>query len=81
MTQGKIERYHRSMKSILLLDHYYSPDDLKAQIAAFVEHYNNRRYHGRAAQIIERRKRIKRETIKKRRTAYWKAVAMPECVP
>jgi len=93
MTQGKIERYHRSMKSILLLDHYYSPDDLRAQIAAFVEHYNNQRYHesldnvtpsdmyhGRAAQIIERRKRIKRETIKKRRTAYWKAVAMPECV-
>jgi len=45
MTQGKIERYHRSMKNILLLDNYYCPDDLKAQIEAFVEYYNHQRYH------------------------------------
>ena len=25
-TQGKIERYHRSMKSIVKLDNYYSPE-------------------------------------------------------
>jgi RNA-directed DNA polymerase len=29
MTQGKIERYHRTMKNILLLDNYYCPDDLQ----------------------------------------------------
>ena len=43
--QGKIERYHRSMKNVLLLDNYYSPDDLKAEIEAFVEYYKYQRYH------------------------------------
>ncbi len=93
MTQGKIERYHRSMKSILLLDNYYSPGDLEAQIASFVEYYNNERYHeslenvtpadvylGRSARILERRKRIKRETIKRRRNAYWRTVANQKSV-
>jgi len=89
MTQGKIERYHRSMKNVLLLDNYYSPDDLKAEIAQFVDHYNYRRYHesldnvtpadaytGRAAAILEQRERTKRETISRRRAEYRKAIAM-----
>jgi len=93
MTQGKIERYHRSMKNIVLLDNYYCPQDLTAQIAAFVEHYNHRRYHesldnvtpadvyhGRAAHILEQRERIKEETIKQRRRAYRKAIAMRQSV-
>jgi len=45
MTQGKIERYHRSMKNILLLENYYSPSELEHQIGLFVDHYNNHRYH------------------------------------
>ena len=28
-TQGKIERYHRSMKNVIKLEHYYSPDELR----------------------------------------------------
>ena len=32
MTQGKIERYHRSMKNVLLLENYYSPPELEHQI-------------------------------------------------
>ncbi|RKX80657.1 MAG: hypothetical protein DRP60_02640, partial [Spirochaetes bacterium] len=44
-TQGKIERYHRSMKNILLLDNYYLPQELEARIAEWVDYYNNRRYH------------------------------------
>jgi transposase InsO family protein len=32
MTQGKIERYHRSMKNILLLENYYSPSDSARRI-------------------------------------------------
>jgi len=88
MTQGKIERYHRSMKNILLLDNYYSPEELKAPIAEFVEYYNHRRYHeslanvtpadvyhGRAAEILARRERIKNETIRRRRNDYRKAIA------
>ena len=93
MTQGKIERYHRSMKNILLLDNYYCPEDLNVQIAAFVEYYNHRRYHesldnvtpadayhGRAAAILAQRERSKRETIIKRRIAYRKAIALRQRV-
>jgi len=32
MTQGKIERYHRSMKNLILLDHYSSPSELTERI-------------------------------------------------
>jgi putative transposase len=44
MTQGKIERYHRSMKSVIRLDNYYSPEALEREIATFVDYYNNGRY-------------------------------------
>jgi putative transposase len=93
MTQGKIERYHRSMKNIILLDNYYSPDDLKAEIGAFVEHYNHQRYHeslnnvtpadvygGRHHRILEQRKRIKKLTMKQRRKTYRKYLAELKCV-
>ena len=43
---GKIERYHRTMKNVIRLEHYYSPEELENQIAAFVGHYNNYRYCG-----------------------------------
>ena len=45
MTQGKIERYHRSMKNVVKLAHYYSPWELERSIAQFVHHYNHERYH------------------------------------
>ncbi|MEK0338254.1 MAG: integrase core domain-containing protein, partial [Nitrosopumilus sp.] len=80
--------YHRSMKNILLLDNYYSPDELKLHIENFVEYYNNERYHeslnnvtpadvytGRAAQILEERNRIKERTMKLRKRNYKKAIA------
>lgn len=93
MTQGKIERYHRSMKNILLLDNYYCPDDLIAEIGKFVEHYNHQRYHeslenvtpadvytGRAGEILEQREKTKRETINRRRIEYRKHLAITQCV-
>ncbi len=89
MTQGKIERYNRSMKNILLLDNYYSPDDLKAEIEAFVEYYNYQQYHeslnnvipadvytGRAVRILKERDRIKERTMKQRKREYKKAIAI-----
>jgi putative transposase len=89
MTQGKIERYHRSMKNILLLDNYYTPGDLKIEITRFVDYYNHRRYHeslanvtpadvyhGRAMEILEQRERTKQETINRRKIEYQKAIAM-----
>ncbi len=45
MTQGKIERYHRSMKNVVKLEHYYYPWELEQAIAQWVEHYNHHRYH------------------------------------
>jgi putative transposase len=93
MTQGKIERYHRSMKNVLLLDNYYSPDDLRAQIEAFVEYYNFQRYHeslnnvtpadvytGRDASILEKRKRIKNRTMELRKQEYQKSIAKEQTV-
>lgn len=44
-TQGKIERYHRSMKNVVKLENYYLLGDLKQRIGEFVEYYNHNRYH------------------------------------
>jgi transposase InsO family protein len=44
-TQGKIERWHQTLKNRILLNNYYLSGDLERQISAFVEHYNNARYH------------------------------------
>src|SRR5678816_176666 len=80
-TQGKIERWHQTLKNRILLENYYLPGDLEAHIARFVEHYNHQRYHeslrnltpadvyfGRGQLILLQRERIKRETIKLRRS-------------
>jgi RNA-directed DNA polymerase len=37
-TQGKIERWHQTLKNRILLDNYYLAGDLERQIEAFVEH-------------------------------------------
>ena len=79
-TQGKIERWHQTLKNRILLEHYYLPGDLERQVAAFVAHYNHARYHeslgnltpadvyfGRAETILLERERIKRQTIANRR--------------
>jgi len=79
-TQGKIERWHRTLKNRILLEHYDLPGDLEAQVAAFVEHYNHARAHeslnnltpadvyfGRGPAILRERDRIKRQTLADRR--------------
>ena len=45
MTQGKIERWHQTLKNRILLENYFLPGDLEAQIEAVVDDYNHRRYH------------------------------------
>ena len=80
MTQGKIERYHRSMKNVLLLEHYYSPDELSTRLVEWVDYYNNQRYHesldnvtpadaywGRQEQILAERRKTKQLSMLKRR--------------
>jgi putative transposase len=41
MTQGKIERWHQTLKNRILLENYYLPGDLEAQIEAFIDYYNH----------------------------------------
>ena len=44
-TQGKIERWHQTLKNRVLLENYYLPGALEAEVGAFVEHYHHARYH------------------------------------
>jgi hypothetical protein len=39
------ERWHQTLKNRILLENYFLPGDLEAQIEAFVDHYNHQRYH------------------------------------
>ena len=79
-TQGKIERWHQTLKNRILLENSYLPGDLEQRIATFVTYYNHDRYHesldnltpadvyfGRGQAILEERNRIKRQTIANRR--------------
>lgn len=54
MTQGKIERYHRTMKNVINLQKYYLPWELEKEIETFVNHYNNQRYHESLNNMIPR---------------------------
>lgn len=82
-TQGKIERYHRSMKNVVKLDNYYCPEELTGALETFVHYYNHERYHesldnvtpadvyyGKQEQILKRREKIKRQSLAKRRELY-----------
>ena len=44
-TQGKIERYHRTMKNVVKLQNYYQKEELERELARFVDYYNNERVH------------------------------------
>jgi len=44
-TQGKIERWHQTLKNRILLENYYLLGGPEIQIAGLVEHNNHRRYH------------------------------------
>jgi len=87
-TQGKIERWHQTLKNRILLEHYYLPGDLEEQVGAFVEHYNHARAHesldnltpadvyfGRGEAILLERERIKRQTLASRRLQHHAQVA------
>jgi len=87
MTQGKIERYHRSMKNVVKLQTFYFPWELEQTIEDFVVYYNNERYHesldnltpadvyfGRAEEVKTRREHIKQATLEKRRQQHRQGV-------
>jgi transposase InsO family protein len=79
-TNGKIERYHRTVKGEINQVPYEMPSELKEAIGAFIEYYNYRRYHeglgdvtpydvytGRHLEIIRRRKEAKNRTLQARK--------------
>jgi putative transposase len=83
MTQGKIERWHRSMKNVIKLQNYYAPSELEQAIAEWVKYYNNQRYHeslenvtpadvyfGREKEIIKKRNKLKEQSLALRRQQY-----------
>jgi len=87
-TQGKIERWHQTLKNRICLENYYLPGDLEGQIETFIDHYNHRRYHesldnltpadvyfDRGPAILAQRARIKRKTIEHRRLHHRKLAA------
>ena len=79
-TNGKLERYHQSIKREVNQVPYEIPGQLEKAIADFVDYYNYRRYHkalgnvtpadvlyGRKEQILQRRKEVQTKTINRRR--------------
>jgi len=79
-TNGKLERYHRTLKDDVNQVPYEVVEDLEAAIRGFVEFYNYRRYHkalkdvtpadvleGRREAILAHRKEVQRQTFERRR--------------
>jgi len=79
-TNGKLERYHQSIKREVNQVPYEFPSQLEQAIASFVEYYNFHRYHkalgnvtpadvlhGRREEILQRRKEVQIQTINRRR--------------
>ena len=79
-TQGKIERYHRTMKNVVTLQNYYAPWELEREVDRFVRWYNNDRYHeslknltpddvyrGRGREILTARELLKMQTLERRK--------------
>jgi len=83
-TQGKIERWHRSMKNQILLNNYYLPGELQEHLQKFVNYYNHERYHeslnnltpadvfyGRGQAVLDQRAMIKSTTLAMRRKIHY----------
>ena len=79
-TNGKIERYHQSIKREVNQVPYEVPGNLEAAISDFISYYNNRRYHkalgnvtpadvlhGRKDQILQERKEVQTQTLQRRK--------------
>jgi putative transposase len=78
-TNGKIERYHQTLKGEINQIPCEMPSELKEAIEKLVEYYNDRRYHealgnvtpadvyyGRREQILAQRKEAKQKTLQVR---------------
>ena len=75
-----IRHRHRTMKNVVKLQNYYSPEELERGIAEFVDYYNQEAYHesldnltltdvyhGRRKEVLTRREEIKMRTLMQRK--------------
>jgi hypothetical protein len=71
------------MKNVVKLRHYYFPWELEVSLRDFVAYYNNERYHesldnvtpadvyfGRHYEVLSKRAKIKRKTMRRRKREY-----------
>ena len=92
-TNGKIERYHRTLKEQVKLVVHETPTELRQAVAAFVDYYNHHRYHegianvtpadayyGRRRAILDRRKEVRQKTLQQRRDYHRAARERPPSV-
>ncbi len=88
-TQGKIERYNRSLKNCIKLENYYSPGELEHAVEKFVLYYNHQRYHesisnltpaqvyyNKGNQVLEKRRKTKIKTMNRRKKQHRKLMVM-----
>jgi len=81
-TNGKIERYHPTARERNHLVVWKRPEEPREKIRSFIGNYNSRRYHealrnvtpddvysGRRDEILERRRQLKKWTLRRRREA------------
>ena len=79
-TNGKLERYHQSIKYEVDQVPYEVPSELEVTIAGFVDYYNNRRYHkalgnvtpddvlhGRREGVLIKRRGVEAQTLASRK--------------
>lgn len=79
-TQGKIERWHQTMKNVIKLQNYWSEEELLEALSEFIDYYNCERYHesldnmtpedvycGNDYEIKKRREKIRKLTMVNRR--------------
>ncbi len=79
-TNGKLERYHQSIKRDVNQIPYDVPGNLEAAISDFVSYYNDQRYHkaidnvtpadvlhGRRERILQERREVNTQTLQRRK--------------
>ncbi len=80
-TNGKLKRYHQSIKQEVNQVPYEAPSDLEEAISGFVDYYNNRHYHKplgnvtpddvlhgrRTEETLITRKEVKAQTLAQRK--------------